>query len=113
MSSLYRKFVRLLNVELESLRDELQVLVEHQDKRLADKEITDYVRNYNVAVLRNELMGLHDADSEGNIDEITDEVCGYVKHYFESRDKVPAIYELVKLRIDKIKTYLEDPVATR
>jgi hypothetical protein len=121
MSSLYRKFVRLLNVELESLRDELQVLVEHQDKRLADKEITDYVRNYNVAVLRNELMGLHeflrcegclDADSDGNIDEITDEVCGYIKHYFEYRDNVPAIYELVKLRIDKIKSYLEDPVAT-
>lgn len=120
MSSLYRRFVRLLNVELESLQDELQVLVNYQDERLENKEITDYVRNYNVAVLKNELMGLHeflrcegclDADSEGNLDQITDEVCGYIKHYFETRDNVPALFELVKLRIDKIRGYLENPVA--
>ena len=119
MSSLYRRFVRLLNVELESLQDELQVLVDYQDERLENKEITDYVRNYNVAVLKNELMGLHeflrcegclDADSDGNLEEITDEVCGYIKHYFETRDNVPALYELVKLRIDKIRGYLENPV---
>lgn len=120
MSSLYRRFVRLLNVELESLQDELQVLVNYQDERLENKEITDYVRNYNVAVLKNELMGLHeflrcegclDADSEGNLDQITDEVCGYIKHYFETRDNVPALFELFKLRIDKIRDYLENPVA--
>lgn len=41
MASLYQKFVSLLTVELESLKDELEVLVRYQDERLENQEITD------------------------------------------------------------------------
>lgn len=120
MSSLYRKFVNLLTVELESLVDELEVLMKYQDQRLENQEITDYVRHYNVATLQNQVKGLHeflkcegclDTDSDAALDEIAEEIRGYVKAYFAHYEYVPATYEVVRLRIDKITTYLRNPVA--
>jgi cytochrome c2 len=120
MSSTYKKFVNLLTVELESLRDELEVLVKYQDTRLEKQEITDYVRHYNVATLQNQVKGLQeflrcegclDADSDASLEEIADEIRGYVKAYFDHYKYVPATYELVKLRIDKITNYLKDPAS--
>jgi cytochrome c2 len=102
------------------LREELEVLVKYQDQRLQNQEITDYVRHYNVATLQNQVKGLHeflrcegclDADSDAPLDEIEEEIKGYVKAYFEHYEYVPATYELVKLRIEKITNYLRSPAA--
>lgn len=60
MISTYRKFIRLLQLEVESLHDEIEIILSSLDRRLADHEITDYVRNENCAILRNELLGLED-----------------------------------------------------
>lgn len=115
MISTYDKFVRLLQLEIESLHDEIELIVASLDRRLERREITDYVRNENVAILRNELLGLEDflrtefATSdrgELSLDEVVIEVQEYLRRRIADRGYVPALYELVRLRIRKIVDYL-------
>ena len=116
MISLYEKFRRLLLLEIESLHDELELILTALDDRLARHEITEYVRNENVAVLRNELLGLEDflrdtfdpgAEDGASLEEIVDRTRAYLRRRMNDHEYVPAIYELVNGRIAKIVRYLE------
>lgn len=122
MVSTYQKFIRLLQLEIESMHDEIEILLTSLDRRLADHEITDYVRNENAAVLRNELLGLEDClrttfDTEGRedatVDEIASEVRACIRQRIEARGYVPALGELIDRRIEKIAAYFRSPVASR
>ena len=121
MVSTYRKFIRLLQLEVESLHDEIEIILATLDRRLADHEITDYVRNENCAILRNELLGLEDflrteftleVRDDASLDEIVAEVKAYLRRRLEERQYVPALYELVNRRIEKIVAYLKSPTPT-
>jgi hypothetical protein len=116
MSPTSRRFRRLLTVELESLREELEILVEYQDRRLANHEITDYVRNSNVSTLQNEIMGLQDflreeccleLDEDSDVSEMAEAVRSALRRYAITHDLVPALFEVVSLRIGKIVGYLK------
>jgi len=125
MISTHRKFIRLLQLEVESLHDEIEIILSSLDRRLADHEITDYVRNENCAILRNELLGLEDflhstfmvdeatldeASVQGaSVQEVAEQVRGYLRRRLAERDYVPALYGLIDRRIDKIVAYLEAP----
>ncbi|MFP4114054.1 MAG: hypothetical protein ACOC2Y_04500 [Spirochaetota bacterium] len=122
MISTYGKFVRLLKLEIESLHDEVEIILQSLDARLANHEITDYVRNENGAVLRNELLGLEDIlcteldledRDQASVDEIAEAARACIKRRMKERDYVPALYDLVDGRIAKIVTYLRSPVAAR
>ncbi len=116
MTSLCRKFAKLLAIELESLEEELELLLQTLDRRLKEHEITDYVRNENYVVLRNEILGLRDYLNSGcsvDSDEITtaDEAAAaakeVIRHRLEERGYVPALYGLVASRVDKVAAYLK------
>jgi hypothetical protein len=116
MTSLCRKFAKLLAIELESLEEELELLLKTLDQRLKNHEITEYVRNENYVVLRNEVLGLRDFLSSGcsvDSDEITtpDEAAvaakEVIRHRLAERGYVPALYGLVALRVDKVASYLK------
>lgn len=120
MVSTYRKFKCLLLLEIESLRDEVQLILESLDLRLERHEITDYVRNENGAILRNELLGLEDflrnqidlaERDDATLDEVVAEVRAYLRKRLVDRDYVPALYELLNRRISKIVAYLSEPVS--
>ncbi len=122
MISTYDKFVRLLELEIESLHDELEIIVRTLDERLANHEITEYVRRENQAVLRNELLGLEDfvrtrfgvSERAGaTLDEMSSEVKSYLRRRLTEREYVPALYELVSRRVDKIVAYLKTPTPSR
>lgn len=122
MSPVGRRFRRLLTVELESLRDELQILVEHQNRRLANHEITEYVRNSNVSTLQNELMGLEDflreecclnVDEDADVWEMAEAARSGLRRYAVTHDLVPALSEVVNLRIGKIVGYLREDAPVR
>lgn len=111
-----RKFVRLLSIELESLEEELQLMVEALDKRLEIHEITEYVRNENYTVLRNEMLGLRDfIDFENCLESETPETPEEIRLLAKKklrerildRGYMPALLPLVELRIDRIAAYLE------
>ncbi len=115
MTALCKKFAKLLTIELESLEEELEILVQTLDQRLRDHEITDYVRNENYVVLRNEILGLRDFVKSGctvDSDEVTtvDEAAALAKEVvrlrLEERGYVPALYRLIEHRVDKIAIYL-------
>ncbi|MFW5684611.1 MAG: hypothetical protein ACOC1I_07150 [Spirochaetota bacterium] len=119
MITVYQKFIRLLEIEIESLHDEVELVLQSLDHRLAHHEITDYVRNENAAILRNELLGLEDflrslgREQPDNLmlDEIVTEVRSYVQRRLIERDYVPALYELVNRRIDRVVDYLRTPAS--
>ena len=115
MEQLTRKFLKLLTLEIESLAEELEVLIDTLDVRLQRHEITDYVRNENFATLRNEVLGLRDCirGCEGidfskaqNVDELAEMARKCLYDRVQERGYVPAVYRLVSQRIDKIRRYL-------
>lgn len=115
MDAMHRKFLKLLSLEMESLKDELELIIGSLDSRLARREITDYVRNENLAVLRNEVMGLEDcirgcpdmdfsgAETPRDLVEMSKE---YLSHRLGEHGYVPAVYRLLEHRLDKIAAYL-------
>ena len=117
MVSPHHKFIRLLQLEIESMHDEIELIMKSLDERLAKHEITEFVRNENCAVLRNELLGLEDflrtefsfdERSDISLGELVKEVRAYLRRRLSERQYVPALYELVSRRIDKIVAYLEE-----
>lgn len=115
MEQVARKFLKLLTLEIESLAEELEVLIETLDVRLQRHEITDYVRNENFATLRNEVLGLRDCirgcdsldfSQAQNVDELVEMARKCLYDRVEERGYVPAVYRLVSQRIDKIRSYL-------
>ncbi|MFW5729737.1 MAG: hypothetical protein ACOCYC_02530 [bacterium] len=115
MNVMHRTFLKLLFVEMESLKDELEILINSLDNRLARREITAYVRNENIAVLRNEVMGLEDfirgcPEFDFSGAETPQDMADMCKEYLHGRlrehDYVPAVYRLVAHRLDKIASYL-------
>lgn len=115
MTALCRKFAKLLTIELESLEEELEILVQTLDQRLKDHEITNYVRNENYTILRNEILGLRDFVHSGcsvDSDDVTtpNEAASLVKKLarsrLEERGYVPALYRLIEHRINKVAVYL-------
>ncbi|NBC30387.1 MAG: hypothetical protein GVY29_10415 [Spirochaetes bacterium] len=115
MEQSYRKFFRLLAIELESLKEELELIIESLDLRLERHEITDYVRNENFATLRNEILGLEDCikgceDVDVSNAESMDDLVTMTKEFVRTRvaghGYVPAVYGLIAARIDKVAAYL-------
>ena len=116
MKDLCRKFLRLLRVELEDLKEDLDLFMEVMQARHDSGEITDYVYNENLAVLRNEVMGLHEclrgcADSEslgqGTVQEIADTFKARLHQRLKDHGYVTALYSLVDRRIERIAGYLK------
>ena len=120
MISTYDKFMRLLQLEIESLHDEVELILQSLDTRLKNHEITDYVRNENGAILRNELMGLEgilcarldlEDPARASVEEIAEAARVCLKKRMKEHEYVPALYDLVDRRIDKITVYLKSPAA--
>ena len=122
MISIRRKFMSLLSLEMESLHDELKLILETLDRRLANHEITEYVRNENYATLMNEIIGLEhcmrrapefSSDEDAGLDEIAEQAKRCLKARFSECGYVDALYALVSGRIDKICSYLRLDAPTR
>lgn len=120
MDRLCKKFVKLVSLELESMRDELEMLITQLDERLARHEITDYVRNENLAVLRNETLGLEEclrgcadlsfdtqAEVAQSIDVLAERTKEQMRERLSSKGYVPALYPLLERRLAKVAAYLK------
>jgi hypothetical protein len=116
MKNLLGKFRKILMVEIEDLHDDLDLFIQVIDDRHRARQITDYVYNENLAILRNEVMGLEDCLrgcstlDPGTTDSV-DELASYLKGSFRERLRshgyVPALNSLLDKRIDKIAAYLK------
>ncbi len=109
--------MKILALEIESMEDELSMLLHTLEDRHARQEISDYVRNENFVVLRNEVLGLHDCmngldDVRGCPAETLDDAADLARQVLHRRiadhGYVPALGRLIDARIDKIVRYINE-----
>ena len=120
MKDLCRKFLKILHVELEDLEEDLDLFVEVMESRRKAGEITDYVYRENLAVIRNEVLGLKECIRGcDELDQVAgtsvEEVAAAIKRRLRERlaehGYLPALYALLDRRIDKIASYLKREIA--
>ncbi|HUX13009.1 MAG TPA: hypothetical protein VMW87_08255 [Spirochaetia bacterium] len=122
MTNLIKKFQKILLVEIEDLHDDLDLFIQVVVDRHQNRQITDYVYAENIAILRNEVLGLEDcirgcADLDPGSIASADDLAEFLKVRFKKRldahGYVPALYTLLAKRIEKIATYLRLEEAAR
>ena len=115
MKNLFRKFQKMLLVELEDLHEDLDLFIQVIKDRHESRLITDYVYRENLAILRNEVLGLEDCShgcEDLDLDELTsvDEMAAFLKLRLKqrliSRGYAQALYTLLEKRLDRIAGYL-------
>lgn len=62
MKDLKRKYLRLLALEIEDLREDIEALIRDTESRMARDEITRYVCLENLAILRNDILSVENVE---------------------------------------------------
>ena len=95
-----RKYIRILKIELEDLREDLEVLCRECLEREQRQEISHYVSLENLAVLKHELLGVGtiaahldrlNLDDYASVDELVtavDEICHKLVHQHNLEEAV-------------------------
>lgn len=120
MKSLGRKFLKMLLVEIEDLKEDLDLFVTAAEERRRANKITDYVYNENLSIFHNELLGIKECVHEceelflregASVDEIREEVKLRLLARLQSHGYVAALYRLLEARVDRIAEYLRSEAA--
>ncbi len=116
MKSLCRKYLKILQVEIEDLQDDLNLFLEVLQDRHLRHLVTDYVYNENSATLRNEILGLrecvralenYEAAPCSSIEQVRDDLKKEIFRRLDEHGYVPAVRALVGKKLDKIAVYLK------
>jgi hypothetical protein len=114
MSEQVKKFLSMLQVELEDLEDSIRTMIDTTEERFKRHEITGYVWTENRALLMREVNLLKmvrksvagiDPSKYGSIAEARTAVAEELKEFV---DMPAAIPDLIERRIDKIVRYLRE-----
>jgi len=62
MKDLKRKYLKLLNLEIEDLREDIEALMQDTQNRMARHEITHYVCLENLALLKNDILSIENVE---------------------------------------------------
>ena len=115
MIGFIHKYIMILEIELDDLVSDIELLMEKYRKRNESEEITDYVFLENLAVLKNQICGLSslrkiveeiDESAYGAVDEFVDDISGRFRARIEECDLSPSIFQMVKRKLEKVKTYV-------
>lgn len=117
MSDLKTKYLQLLTMELDDLNSDLDMLVNSYTKEKADNKISNYVFMENLALLKNEITGLHlfhkiinetEIEHFGSLDELT---C-YIRTQFSSKMHeygiAAALHRFVDKKLDKVEKFIKE-----
>ena len=104
------KYITILKIELNSLKDDISVLIDYE-KELHDKnKHTNFVYLENLVVLKDEIMGINGII--GKIDNISktldpndyvEELTSIIKNFINERGYPLAVFELFVRKTKKIK----------
>lgn len=115
MKNLCHKYLGILQVEIEDLKDDLNLFLGVLQDRHERRVITDYVFAENSAILRNEILGLDECiraiagcvDFEDeSIDNVREMLKQEIGGRLDQHGYVPAVKQLLIRKLDKIAAYL-------
>ena len=115
MKDLKRKYIKVLKIELEDLNEDINMYMEKiiQDKDCG--EITNYVFMENLALLKNEIIGIEavnnyldslDIDELETIDDIIEKIKTDLERKLREDGIAHALTVYLERKIDKVKTYV-------
>ncbi len=108
--------VKILQLELIEVENDLNGLKELYTNRHDSSEITNYVFLENTALLQLELQSIHQIssiladfkfDKNGSSHKLLDEIDNFIKEEIKSRQFSEAIYNFIKLKLIKVSKYLD------
>lgn len=110
-----RKYLKMLRVELTDLQEDIEVIITASQKRMEHAEISRYVFFENMAVMKNEVLGI--ANVSGIIDSVNpadyedlDAMVKVIDQRFADTLKehgFPAgVYRLIKRKLFKLADYV-------
>jgi len=117
MKEKMRKFLKILSVELEDIKEDLKFMEEQQERRKNSNEITDYVYLENIGMIKKEFTGIAvaeevlssvSADDFQDMDELVEALIKSLATRLASADLPPSILEICKRKIAKVMRFVLD-----
>jgi hypothetical protein len=117
MKDLLRKALGILKVELEDLEEDIEDLLKLCQRRMDQREITNYVYQENKGLLLREIAGVKslvqgldtlDVRRFASAKGLFQEIDRQIREKTREGGHPEAVYSLVKRRLDKVAKYLGD-----
>jgi hypothetical protein len=115
MQKIMRKYLKILEIELEDLQSDIELLINEYNARKDRGEITDYVLLENLAVLKNEICAIHafhemvedlEMDSYKNLESFIRDVKDRFKGRIRECSLAEGIEQYVERKLDKVFKYV-------
>jgi hypothetical protein len=117
MKSHIDKFLRVLRIELEDLELDLVALEESTRQKWEENQISNYVFMENMAILREELTGVHkiindltgmDTSHFTEMDGFTEHLIKIIKENINNADLPEGVYRLLQRKILKVRDFIKE-----
>ena len=117
MRNRINKYIKILLIEFEDIQEDLQFWLDDCKKKRESHEITNYVCWENMALLKNELIGLDvvfkdieklDPDKYNNIENLISDLKSQFKEHIHNQNIAEAILHLIDRKIEKVAKYIEE-----
>ncbi len=119
MRDKFKKFIRILKIELEESEQDLRFLEDLHKQREEAGEITQYVFRENMNLLKNEISSVREIlgsvddmienrDAYDSFTEMVDALKRKVKDKVDRSTNAQAVYDIVSRKIDKVLKYVQD-----
>jgi len=110
-----KKYLKMLAVELQDLQEDIEVVIESSQRRLEDAEISRYVFLENMAVLKNEVLGIAnvstiiEAVNPADYDDLDSMVADLDRRFAEKlkeRGFPAGVHQLIRRKLNKLADYV-------
>jgi hypothetical protein len=117
MKDIKKKYLQILCVELEDLQEDLRLLIDASVARREKNEISSYVCQENLALLRSEIVGINrlcgeiasaSAQEYEDLNALIEAVRGKINAMISRHALAEAVRRLVDRRLDKVYRYVQD-----
>ncbi len=110
-----RLFIKIFKVELEEIRNDIELLVEIYKERYSSREITHYVEMENEALLSREIhcieklvpeLDKFDADQYEDKESFINGLSDFLKSFVEENQFPRAVFLLAERKMQKVIKYI-------
>lgn len=111
-------FLKIMKIELEDLKDDLQLMINSCEERKEKGELTEHVYLANCTLFKNELVGLNDfmtilRGTKINQFDTLEQLILYLQGRFKEQIKKLSLAEALEVcierKMDKVKQYVTKP----